>query len=229
MMIIYKITNLITTKVYIGQTIYSLAKRWSGHCSKHSKCSHIAHSIQKYGKENFTVEEIDRALSKEELNEKELYWINFYNSRNPEFGYNLLEGGDSKLHSDISKQKMSDSRTGIKLSEEHKKNIGLSGRGRIVTEETRRKISESNKGQTRRKWTEEEKRQIGERSRGRKQSQETIDKIIKAQKGKKRKPLTEEHRKKLSEIRKGRIVSPETREKIRQSNIRTKALQKKGK
>jgi group I intron endonuclease len=229
-MIIYKITNKINQKVYIGQTIYPLWKRWSGHCSPQSKCTYISHAIQKYGKENFTVEEVDKASSRKELNEKEEYWINFYDSRNQEKGYNLLGGGNARTHSDISKKKMSESRKGKKLTEEHKKNIGTAGKGKKRSKETCENIRKGTTGKKHRPWTEEEKIEIGKRSSGRKHTPETIQKMREAQAKishkKKAYIFTEEHKQKLREARKGRVFSEEIRRKISESNKRTKALKK---
>lgn len=51
-MIIYKIVNLITGKIYIGQTVGSLNTRWNQHCLISSKCAALNGAINKYGKEN---------------------------------------------------------------------------------------------------------------------------------------------------------------------------------
>jgi group I intron endonuclease len=77
-MIIYKITNNINNKVYIGQTIETIKKRWSRHtwkCTIKRNAMAITNAIIKYGKENFIIEQIDIAKSIEELNEKEIYYI----------------------------------------------------------------------------------------------------------------------------------------------------------
>lgn len=93
---IYKIVNDLNNKVYIGQTIQSLQKRFNGHCCKsksdRSVNMHIKRAILKYGKEHFNIElieECDISL----LDSREIYWISYYNS-NVE-GYNLTEGGNS--------------------------------------------------------------------------------------------------------------------------------------
>lgn len=95
-MIIYKVTNLVNNKIYIGQTSQSLKRRQSRHLSSaFSNDSNYAFhkAIRKYGKENFDWEIIDNSETQEELNEKEIYWIKFYNSFS-EHGYNMTLGGN---------------------------------------------------------------------------------------------------------------------------------------
>ena len=93
-MIIYKSTNKITGKVYIGQTTKNLEKRIKGHVneSKKDKNRPFLSSINKYGVDNFVFEIIDFADNLNELNDKEIYWIDFYNSVSPN-GYNVTGGG----------------------------------------------------------------------------------------------------------------------------------------
>lgn len=88
-MFIYKISNSINNKVYIGQTIRPIEKRFKRHINdaiNYVLDTHFARAIRKYGKENFYIEEIDRANDQEELNLKEQYWIRYYDSVNN--GYN---------------------------------------------------------------------------------------------------------------------------------------------
>lgn len=86
---IYKITNIQNKKVYIGQTIRPIEQRFHRHLNdaiNNILDTHFARAIRKYGKDNFIIEEIDTAETQEELNQKERYWIKFYNS--VEEGYN---------------------------------------------------------------------------------------------------------------------------------------------
>ena len=86
---IYKITNIQNNKVYIGQTIRPIEQRFKRHLNdalNNILDTHFARAIRKYGKENFIIEEIDKAKTQEELNQKEQYWIQHYNS--VEDGYN---------------------------------------------------------------------------------------------------------------------------------------------
>lgn len=110
-MIIYKITNLIDGKVYIGQTIYSIESRWKGHLNKKSCCRFLKNAILKHGKDNFKIEEIDGANSHDELNYKEWLWIHKCNSMVPN-GYNLISGGNSRIPSMETRIKRSNSMKG---------------------------------------------------------------------------------------------------------------------
>lgn len=86
---IYKITNIQNQKVYIGQTIRPIEQRFHRHINdamNNILDTHFARAIRKYGKDNFVIEEIDSAKTQNELNEKEHYWIQYYNSVNN--GYN---------------------------------------------------------------------------------------------------------------------------------------------
>lgn len=88
-MIIYKITNIQNNKMYIGQTIGTLEKRWNRHCTDAENNilnTHFARAIRKYGKESFITEIIDTATTQKELSAKERYWIQYYDATNN--GYN---------------------------------------------------------------------------------------------------------------------------------------------
>ena len=96
--IIYKITNKVTNKIYIGQTIKTLDQRWHQHIKEaieaidgYRQSFPLFHRmIIKYGKENFYPEVIEECENSE-MNIREKYWINFFNSYND--GYNSTIGG----------------------------------------------------------------------------------------------------------------------------------------
>ena len=88
--IIYKITSP-SGKVYVGQTIRSFEKRMQEHRDMKSKCSAIRNAIDKYGDE-MKYEIIEENVPQEQLDEREIFWINHFNSLVPD-GYNLKTGG----------------------------------------------------------------------------------------------------------------------------------------
>lgn len=95
---IYKITNKLNGKIYIGQTLKSLEERFQKHCwkttekDKYHMNMAIKKAIRKYGKENFTIELIEE-VNQELLDVREIYWISFYDSYNK--GYNCTLGGQN--------------------------------------------------------------------------------------------------------------------------------------
>ena len=128
LLIIYKATNLINGKVYIGQTINTLEYRKNQHFreakSKRRNTVYFHNALNKYGYENFKFEEIDSANTQQELDEKERYWIKYYDSINKNKGYNLDSGGHSG---------------GIK-SEETKRKIGETTKIKWANPETAEKM-----------------------------------------------------------------------------------------
>ena len=86
---IYKITNLVNDKVYIGQSARGVQQRFHRHIQdamSERLDTHFARAIRKYGPENFVVDVIDTADTQDELNRKEQYWIRHYDSIH--HGYN---------------------------------------------------------------------------------------------------------------------------------------------
>jgi len=84
---IYKITNLINNKIYIGKDTTSDSNYFGSGLL-------INRAIKKYGKENFIKEIIDETDDYDELSKKEIYWIKEYKSTNRKIGYNISKGGD---------------------------------------------------------------------------------------------------------------------------------------
>lgn len=95
---IYKITNIINGKVYIGQTIQSIESRWEQHKrSSTYKNYALYYAMRKYGIDNFKIEMVEECDNKE-LNDKEIKWISFYNSYHD--GYNMTLGGNGSSYYD---------------------------------------------------------------------------------------------------------------------------------
>lgn len=94
MSIIYKITNDINNKIYIGKTCNSLNYRWQQHFDAYTKYDwHIYRAMRKYGFTHFNIEIIEEC-SDDILNDREKYWIEYYDSYNN--GYNSTLGGDGR-------------------------------------------------------------------------------------------------------------------------------------
>lgn len=104
---IYKITNQVNGKVYIGQS-KNIKDRWRNHKTRafndyeSNSCYEypLYRAIRKYGLENFSFEIIEECLPSE-LNEREKYWIKYYDSFNLENGYNQTQGGDAVGHFNV--------------------------------------------------------------------------------------------------------------------------------
>lgn len=164
---IYKITSP-SNKIYIGQSknIYS---RWIRSYNRMDckKQPHLYNSLLKYGANNHKFEILE-TCELEELNEKEIYYINLFNSTNKETGLNHRLGGNGKIvcestiekmrknamgnknmlgkkHSEATKAKISKNRKNKLHSEFTKKVMSEKRKGTKLSEETKKKISECNK------------------------------------------------------------------------------------
>ena len=124
-MIIYKITNKINGRMYIGQTINSLEERWRRHCNdalNNVLDTHFARAIRKYGPDNFIAEIIDIVEDEEDLTPREQYWIRYYDALHN--GYNETDatyksGGNTYQNKtteemEVIKQKIRESKLGGK-------------------------------------------------------------------------------------------------------------------
>jgi len=158
-MFIYKTTNLINNKIYIGKST-----KTNRHYLGSGKI--ILRAIKKYGKENFKREVIEDNIENTNiLNQREIYWIDFYDSRNPIVGYNITKGGSGtnlcgekngmfgKNHTEESKRLMSLHKTGVKMSDEFREMASIHSSGSrnpnygvISTDEKKAKISSSEQG-----------------------------------------------------------------------------------
>lgn len=104
---IYKITNKIDNKIYIGQTIRDIYLRWKEHKKKRTNCKYLKAAFEKHGLENFDFKLICISFDNN-LNELETYYIKKYNSLVPN-GYNLRNGGNNGKLNEETKQKISES------------------------------------------------------------------------------------------------------------------------
>jgi group I intron endonuclease len=152
-MIIYKTTNLINGKIYIGKD----EKNTPNYIGSGLL---ITRSIKKYGKENFKKEILETCLNKDELKAREQYWIKEYNSTDILVGYNITKGGDGGLTSSIehlskvSKKLWSDPEYVKKQMVSRKKRVYRQKGEYNHSKETKEKLKISHSGKT---HTEEHK------------------------------------------------------------------------
>ena len=154
-MFIYKTTNLINGIIYVGK------------CSREKYVDNylgsgtfLRRAIKKYGIENFFREIIEDNISDITiLNEREMFWISYYNSRDINIGYNLSAGGEGAFgyhHTEESRDKMKESRKNVEITEEWKENMRKNswvnrgaenpGRKKPYTQEERLEQSNRSKG-----------------------------------------------------------------------------------
>lgn len=146
---VYKITNKINGKIYIGITNQGSGTRYRHHWyeARIGEPSPIHRAMAKYGEANFTLEIIDFANTCDELKEKEKFYIKKFNSMDRSIGYNLTEGGDGtfgRLHSEETKEKIRQKALGRKVSEEAKKRMSESRKGKC-SDKKRKHLQEISK------------------------------------------------------------------------------------
>lgn len=157
---IYQIRNNINNKIYIGQT-NNPAWRWQQYKYKSNNVSAIIRAINKYGYDNFTFKVISFIDGRDNGNDLEEFFINHFDARNKQIGYNIAQGGGVGEMSNTLKELISygliryyknnvSKRKGKPLSDEHKRkiseaSIGKPGtnKGKKFSEEHRNKISKA--------------------------------------------------------------------------------------
>ncbi|KKN76958.1 hypothetical protein LCGC14_0364500 [marine sediment metagenome] len=146
-MIIYKVTNKINGKFYVGQTINGLAWRKNEHLksAQRSVNNHFHSALIKHGKENFNWEVLCICYSVNVLNEMEQHYIALYNSMND--GYNMTSGGENYTVSEETREKMRKANAG-KNNPMYGKKRDLKGEkhphyGIKNTVETKKKMSDA--------------------------------------------------------------------------------------
>lgn len=174
---IYKITNLINGKIYVGRTGSSVLSRFGAHKrrARFGDSTHLYRAIRKYGEENFTVEEICVCFDAEATVLAEMELIAAYQANNREIGYNMSDGGDGgefgRVLTDETKEKIR--QASLKVGKER------------AVKMVQSKIERGTTGKGVAKHSEEHKNKISELMSGREISDETKVKMSKVRKGKK--------------------------------------------
>lgn len=177
-MFIYLITNKINGKQYIGKTKRDVNKRIIEHINANT---YIGRAIRKYSLESFNISIIDSSVAEDVLDEKEKYWIKFYDCKSPN-GYNLTDGGEG-LH-------------GHTFSKKHRRKLSEVAKGNkrrlgcVHSEETKAKFSIDRRGKPGRPHSDEFKARMignkyGHNNKGVELSEEHKKKISKALMGNK--------------------------------------------
>jgi group I intron endonuclease len=155
-------------KKYYGITKQRPKKRWDN--GKGYRTQYFARAINKYGWDNIEHIVLQEGLDEEEAKELEQYMIQWYNTANPNYGYNISLGGESNNFSEATKKKISEAHKGKVVSEETRKKLSEANKGRVLSEEHRRKIGEANKGENNHMYgkhlSEETKRKMRESRKG---------------------------------------------------------------
>lgn len=176
---VYIHTNKVNGKRYIGITRQSVQERWRDG-KGYKRCILFDRAIKKYGWDGFDHEIFASNLTEEEAQNMEKLLIKELKTQDPEFGYNISDGGSTTNFSEEGLRKLSEKKKGP-LNPNY---------GKVYTAEERARISEQTRGERNpnygRKHTEEERRKISEAITGR--------------------HLSEEHKRKISEYNKGRYV-----------------------
>lgn len=203
-MVVYKITNLVNGKGYIGLTKQPLARRWASHLSRarHGDNRTIYKAIRKHGQSNFMIEQVASAESYEELKLLEQRFISEQVTFAPlGFGYNETLGGEGTVGIVVSAERRarhSQLLKGRKATDATRALLSQLRTGRTVSQETREKIRASLSGRKR----PEVGAKISLIQRGRKQSQESKLKRSIALKGR---PRSEETKQKISQSHRLRL------------------------
>lgn len=186
---IYKITSP-SGSIYIGQT-FDYARRIKNYKYGHSKAQPRLHnSLIKYGVQNHKFELI-HPCKKNKLNSLEIHYIKYYDCFNTPHGLNLRSGGMRYTS----------------ISDETRKKMSESAKGKVISKATRKKISETSKG---RLWSDEHRNKYILARKGCKVSDETRKLISKNTRIALKCPFI---RKKIADASRARIVSEETRKK----------------
>lgn len=163
---IYKWTNKINGKVYIGKSVnlYGRIRSYPNHLNKTDK---ISRAFKKYGIENFLLEIIETYPNRTPFIEKyilerERFWIVFYRATDQQIGYNTVIFGTDMTGipcSELTKARISAALTGKKRTDESRKRMSQKGKGRKLSESWKNSIS---KGLMGRKVSKETRLRIGQ-------------------------------------------------------------------
>ena len=212
---VYKTTNLINGKIYIGQHHSEIFDE-----NYYGSGVRFTNVFNKYGKDNFICELLEECSSEDELNEREQYWIEHFNATDRNIGYNLMSGGYKVRgikHSEETKQKISISKTGqhpnrnyTKISDETKLKISSTlkeyfkthdnpRRGVHLSDVTKEKLRKANLG-----------KKYSETTKAKHRNRPAWNKGV---------PMAEDAKQHLREINTGKIIARRTVGQFNMENV----------
>lgn len=204
-------------KVYVGITSQDVDERWRH--GEGYKNQLVYRAILKYGWDAISHQVLLSGMTKEEAEEMEMEFISAFKSNDPEYGYNVANGGNCYgTHSEATKRKIAEANTGRICSEETRKKISIGNSGKTISKEQREKISQSLKGRV---FTQEHRDRIGAAKKGFTFSEESKKKVSESRKGQKFYCNDPEARgKKISNAMKNRNAErPEIMDKMRSASV----------
>ncbi len=231
--IIYKATNKLNGKCYIGKTIQKLNIRKKAHiynALNNIYSTYFYNALKKYGSEKFNWKVLENNIPENELNNKEIFYINKQNSFND--GYNMTKGGDyspmryAKIrekitgenhwmcitggHSEETKKKISNSIKKLYENDNsYRERVSIKTKEAMKNLDIRKKISETHKGKS---LSDEHKNALSKSLLGHEVTKETRKKISQSSIGKK---MSKESRERMSKAHIGKKLSEKTKEKMR--------------
>lgn len=235
---IYCHTHIDSGRRYVGLTKKTMLQRWNHHvytANRHNKkgWAHFPNAIRKYGKDAFSHEVLEILDSLEEANQAEIKWIKFYDTKNPEKGFNLKKGGAHTPHPfrnpwnrpeyrakqlarppNTAAMQTPESREANKTSlntPESKAKRSASLKVSHAKPEVKAKLSKASKGRI---LSPEHCAKISKNNLGRRHTHESKEKMSELQRGR---VHSEETKLKQSLAQKGKTIDPEVRDKISSS------------
>ena len=148
---IYKVTNKVNQKVYVGKS-KDPSKRLRGHWISRFDGSHFHNALIKYGLKNFELSELEEHDTEELANEAEKRLIAENKSQDVAFGYNMTAGGDGVCNPcEEIRRRMRDAHLGKKMSQITLQRMSAAQKGRVMSEEHRKNLSKARKASAERK------------------------------------------------------------------------------
>jgi group I intron endonuclease len=209
---VYVITHCASGKRYVGKANHAVTRWRAHHTDARRTCPEtcIGRALKKYGQSEFEFKVLEWCITEDAAYERERYWVSYFKSDQPEFGYNIESGGrGGKTLSAESRAKVSAALKGKPLTPTHRERIGAAQRGKPRSPaqvEHVTSLIEAHRGVP---FSAERRAAMSQARRGQPKSEEHRAKIAAAMKGKMLgRKLSDEHREKIGAYQRGRPKPP---------------------